>query len=84
MSNDNYYNNKGQQDRSDGEYNPPSNWEDKEAYDLAWETTKAQQDQAENDYNPPGNSFPFGRTEKEWKEKEAYDKSWDDAKKNEK
>lgn len=72
MDKDNYYNNKGQEDRSDGKYNPPSNLEEKEEYDKAWEVTKAQQDFNDRNYNPPSNL----------EEKESYDKSWDDTKDN--
>lgn len=57
---------KGQQDRSEGKYDPPSSpgifsskdkkeeyFKEKDAYDKSWEVTKAQQDQSENKYRPP-------------------------------
>lgn len=74
MSDDNYYNNKGQQDRSEGQYSPPSTWEEREEYDKAWEVTKAQEDANEGKYSPPSNLD----------EREAYEKSWDDTRKNNK
>jgi hypothetical protein len=72
MSNDNYYNKKGQEDKSNGKYKPPSDWEDKEEYDNAWEVTKAHQDQNDGKYDPPRKSS----------EKEIYDKSWKDSENN--
>lgn len=85
MSDDNYYNNKGQQDRSEGRYSPPSKWEEKVEYDRAWEVTKAQEDANEGKYRPPSGpgiiSSKYDR-EKYYGEKESYDKSYDDTKSN--
>ena len=91
-------NDKGQQDRSNGKYDPPSSpgifssqsqkeqyYKDKEDYDKSWEVTKAQQDQTDNKYRPPTTPSMFDSDytkEKKWSERDAYDKSWDDSKDN--
>lgn len=92
-------NDKGQQDRSNGKYDPPRNpgifssreekeqyYRDKEDYDTSWEVTRAQQDQNEHKYNPPSTPSILdskGAAEKKWREKDAYDQSWEDSQKNE-
>lgn len=86
MSNKNYYHNKGQQDQSEGKYEPPKgNFDDKEAYDLGREVTKAQQEANEGKYAPPANPGILAteyQEERYEKEKAAYDKSWENTKRN--
>ena len=96
MSNDS--SKKGQQDKSDDNYNPPSSpglfsneseretyYKDKQDYDKSWEVTKAQQDQADDKYKPPSTPSMCDsdrRKEIKWAEREAYDKSWEDSQEN--
>lgn len=88
----------GQQDKSDGEYKPPSSpglcanqdeineyLKDKQDYDKAWEVTKAQQDQAKDKYDPPPKPNILDdewKSNKKWNERESYNKSWDDSQDN--